>query len=101
VSAGSDVHWPIIQEASVAQTSKSSADAGSFIPVIDIAPYLAGTPEGKRRVAEQLGRACREIGFYVIVGHGVDPALIEEVEAVSREFFDLPCASPGAIAKVS
>ena len=58
--------------------------------MIDIAPYLAGTPEGKRGVAEQLGRACREIGFYVIVGHGVDPALIAQVEAVSREFFDLP-----------
>lgn len=64
--------------------------ADGFVPVIDIAPYLAGTPEGKRRVAVQLDRACREVGFYVIVGHGVDPGLIEQVEAVSREFFDLP-----------
>jgi len=61
-----------------------------FVPVIDIAPYLAGTPEGKRRVAAQLDRACCEVGFYVIVGHGVDPRLVEEVETVSREFFDLP-----------
>jgi len=61
-----------------------------FVPVIDIAPYLAGTPEGKRRVAAQLDRACREVGFYVIVGHGVDPGLVEEVEVVSRAFFDLP-----------
>jgi isopenicillin N synthase-like dioxygenase len=61
-----------------------------FVPVIDIAPYLAGTPEGKRRVAAQLDRACREVGFYVIVGHGVDPGLVGEVENVSRAFFDLP-----------
>ncbi len=64
--------------------------ANGFVPVIDIAPYLAGTPEGKRRVAAQLDRACREVGFYVIVGHGVDPSLVEELETVSREFFDLP-----------
>ena len=76
----------------MAQVDTNSAlpSAHSFVPVIDIAPYLAGTPEGKRRVAAQLGRACREIGFYVITGHGVDPALVDQVEAVSREFFDLP-----------
>lgn len=64
--------------------------AADFVPVIDIAPYLAGTPEGKRHVAAQFDRACREVGFYVIVGHGVDPTLVEQVETVSREFFDLP-----------
>ena len=74
----------------MAQIDAITANANSFVPVIDIAPYLAGTPEGKRRVAEQLGRACREVGFYVIVGHGVDPGLVEQVETVSREFFDLP-----------
>jgi isopenicillin N synthase-like dioxygenase len=63
---------------------------GGFVPVIDIAPYLAGTLEEKRRVAGELDRACREVGFYVIVGHGVDPALVDAVEAVSRAFFDLP-----------
>jgi isopenicillin N synthase-like dioxygenase len=74
--------------------------------VIDIAPYLAGTAEDKRRVATEIGRACREIGFYVIVGHGIDPRLVEDVETVSREFFDLPIAekmkvhignTPGAV----
>jgi isopenicillin N synthase-like dioxygenase len=62
----------------------------NFVPVIDIAPYFAGTPDGKRRVADQIGRACREVGFYVIAGHGVDRELVDQVEAVSREFFDLP-----------
>jgi len=74
----------------VAQSDAISAQPKSFVPVIDIAPYFAGTREGKRRVAAELGRACREVGFYVIVGHGVDPGLVEEVEAVSRAFFDLP-----------
>jgi isopenicillin N synthase-like dioxygenase len=75
----------IIQDAIIANSK-------SFVPVIDMGPYVAGTPEGKRQVAEELGRACREVGFYVLVGHGVDPTLVDQVETVSREFFDLPVA---------
>ena len=74
----------------MAEIDATPAGASSFVPVIDIAPYLGGTPDGKRRVAAELDRACREVGFYIIVGHGVDPGLIAQVEAVSREFFDLP-----------
>ncbi len=74
----------------MAQIDAVTANSNGFVPVIDIAPYLAGTPEGKRRVAAELDRACREVGLYIIVGHGVDPRLIEQVETVSRELFDLP-----------
>lgn len=41
-------------------------------------------------VVDDVRRACEEIGFLVVTGHGVDPACIEEVDAVSRAFFDLP-----------
>ena len=62
----------------------------TVVPVIDIAPFLAGGPEGKRLVAEQVGRACAEIGFLTIVGHGVPRELIQQTYDVSRRFFDLP-----------
>jgi isopenicillin N synthase-like dioxygenase len=74
----------------VAQIDAVTANLNSFVPVIDIAPYLAGTPADKSRVTAELDRACREVGFYIIVGHGMEPRLIEQVETVSREFFDLP-----------
>ncbi len=38
------------------------------IPIIDIAPFLAGSPEGKRQVAREVGRACEEIGFFLVTG---------------------------------
>ena len=60
------------------------------VPVIDIAPFLEGSPEGKRRVAEQVGQACREIGFLTIVGHGIAPDLVQRTYDISRQFFDLP-----------
>jgi len=69
------------------------------VPVIDIAPFLGGAPADKARVAEQVGRACRDIGFLVIQGHGVDPVLSERMRAVSRAFFDLPLAEKARVAR--
>lgn len=50
------------------------------VPTIDL---LGFSPD-------EVARACEEVGFFTIVGHGVDPALIEEVAARSRAFFDRP-----------
>lgn len=41
-------------------------------------------------VVEDLRRACEEIGFLIVTGHGVDPACTAEIDALSRAFFDLP-----------
>ena len=60
------------------------------VPVVDIAPFLAGTLAGKRTVAAAVGRACEDIGFLTIVGHGVPPELIERQYRLARAFFDLP-----------
>jgi isopenicillin N synthase-like dioxygenase len=60
------------------------------VPVVDIAPFLAGAPAAKRAVAREIGRACTEIGFFTIVGHGVSAQLVSRMLAVTRAFFDLP-----------
>jgi isopenicillin N synthase-like dioxygenase len=69
------------------------------IPLIDVAPFLAGDPDGKRAVVQAVSRACEEIGFFTIVGHGVDAALIRRMDHVSREFFDLPLAEKQKVAR--
>lgn len=60
------------------------------VPVIDISSYRSGDAVARRRLAEEVDRTCREIGFMVIAGHGVDAGLIDAVQEVSRAFFDLP-----------
>ncbi len=60
-----------------------------IVPVIDIAPFLAGTPEGVATVAKEVAHACEEIGFFQITGYGVSEEFIQEVYDVSRRFFDL------------
>lgn len=61
-----------------------------IVPIIDISPFLAGTPEGIEVVAKQVAHACEEIGFFQITGHGVSEEFIQEVYDISRKFFDLP-----------
>ena len=60
------------------------------VPIIDIGPYRTGGEAGKRAVAAAVDRACRDIGFLVISGHGIAPEMVEETYAVARRFFDLP-----------
>ena len=60
------------------------------VPIIDIAPYWTGAEVRKRAVAQKIDEACRDIGFLVIAGHGVSADLIQAIDDVSREFFDLP-----------
>lgn len=62
------------------------------VPIIDIAPYPTGSQAHQRAVAQQIGTACRDIGFLVVAGHGVSQDLVAEVDEVSRAFFDLPLA---------
>ena len=58
------------------------------VRVIDISPLVNG--RDPQRVADDIGLACRECGFFYIVGHDVDTGLQERLEASSREFFAQP-----------
>lgn len=60
----------------------------SGVPVIDLTAFRDGTD--RRRVAEAVGDACTTIGFLVISGHGIDPAVIDNATETSRAFFHLP-----------
>lgn len=59
------------------------------VPVIDLAGALAGDRHALDTAAAEVDRACRDIGFFAISGHGVDPALTAAVVATAREFFRL------------
>ena len=60
-----------------------------MIPVVDLRRDDAATT---------LRDACEELGFFTVVGHGVDDALLREVAERSRAFFDLPAAEKGEYA---
>lgn len=56
--------------------------------MIDVGP-LVGRGGDADAVAATLDAACREVGFFTIVGHGVDPALLARLDTAARDFFAL------------
>lgn len=60
------------------------------IPVIDLSPALSGTLEERKRVAREIDRTCTDIGFFTITGHGVPPAVMDDLRTKAHAFFALP-----------
>ena len=57
----------------------------SDVPVIDVSPLVTGAGD-ERAVASAIDAACRETGFFSIIGHGVDASLCRDLDALAREF---------------
>lgn len=61
-------------------------NSGQHVPIIDIKP-LVEQADGQDVVASQIGRACREFGFFYVSGHGVSEELQQRLEVLSKLFF--------------
>jgi len=60
------------------------------VPIIDIFALNSSDPKAKAAVAEKIGQACRDIGFFIVVNHGIPKAVIDTTWQVTTEFFDRP-----------
>jgi isopenicillin N synthase-like dioxygenase len=60
------------------------------IPLIDIAPWRAATPQQKTALAQRVDDALQTSGFLLVAGHGVSPDLAADIRTAAREFFTLP-----------
>lgn len=62
-------------------------EGNEVIPVVDVAALV--THSGDRQAAaNEIGRACREYGFFYIRNHGISSELQEKLESLSRTFFE-------------
>jgi isopenicillin N synthase-like dioxygenase len=59
----------------------------SIVPTIDVSGWASGDRDG---IAAALYDASTRIGFYEVVGHGLDPALAGAAMAAADRFFALP-----------
>lgn len=74
-----------------------------LLPIVDITALVgrAGAPDvtaAERAAAAAIDRACRDLGCFLISGHGVDPALLAALDRAARDFFARPDAEKAAIA---
>lgn len=62
-----------------------------MIPIIDVSVLLREdvSREEKLAVADAIGKACAEVGFFVIIGHGIEDSIVQSVWSATKTFFDL------------
>jgi isopenicillin N synthase-like dioxygenase len=68
----------------------SALTSFTSVPIVDISGLRSADPEERSRVAAELGRAAREVGFFYVSGSGVDDELFDQMLAVTKRFFALP-----------
>jgi isopenicillin N synthase-like dioxygenase len=71
----------------LAENDADEFDEDYEIATLDFADFLHGDAAQKARFAEAFAGALEEIGFAVLTGHGVDPALYDEMEALTLDLF--------------
>ncbi len=60
------------------------------IPRLDLADYLNGSEEVKKKFSEDIGNAFNETGFVTVTNHGLSKELIDNLYVQVQQFFNLP-----------
>jgi len=68
------------------------------LPIVDLASSRESDAASTTGIAAEIGAACREVGFFYVVNHGVDKGLIAEAFTQSHRFFALPLADKRRLA---
>ena len=71
----------------LAEHETDEFDEDYEIATLDFEPFLHGGAPDKARFADAFAGALEEIGFAVLVGHGVDPTLYDETYDVTLDLF--------------
>ncbi|OMO96488.1 putative 2-oxoglutarate/Fe(II)-dependent dioxygenase-like protein [Corchorus capsularis] len=59
------------------------------IPIIDYSLLTSGNPDQRSQVINELRNACLEWGFFMMINHGVEETLRDEMMRATESFFDL------------
>lgn len=71
----------------LAEHESDQFDDDFEIATLDLEPFLRGNAQDKARFAASFGAALQEIGFAVLVGHGVDSALYDQIHDSVLDLF--------------
>lgn len=71
----------------LAENPSDEFDDGYEIRVFDIGRYRRGDAEARAAFAREFAGAVQDIGFSILTGHGVDPALYARLEQRVEELF--------------
>ena len=69
------------------------------IPQFDIGALAGADLAAQHALARAIGRACREVGFFAITGHGVGDTVFEGAFRAAHEVFELPIDAKRELAR--
>ena len=59
-------------------------------PLLDLSRFDAATSSERTAFLLELREAARQVGFFYVTGHGVEPALLDGLMNSAENFFALP-----------
>jgi isopenicillin N synthase-like dioxygenase len=68
----------------------TDVQANAPIPILDTSAVIAGRPGAVDALGAELRTALQDIGFYYLIGHGVDSALVDAAFDACRRFHAQP-----------
>ncbi|KAF2684769.1 Clavaminate synthase-like protein [Lentithecium fluviatile CBS 122367] len=71
-------------------TGATAKQTFNAVPKIDMRRIYSESLSDRQSLAKEVGAACRDVGFFYAVNHGVDEALLDDTFAAIKQFFDLP-----------
>lgn len=71
-------------------TGKAAKETFTEVPKIDFRRIYSGKLDDRKELAKEVGAACRNVGFFYAVNHGVDQAMLDETFDALRKYFALP-----------
>lgn len=70
----------------------------AMLPIVDVSGLSGAADPSLSRIGIQIGDACRDTGFFFIVGHDVPQSLCDSLFDAARGFFSLPQSAKDALA---
>ncbi|MDO3721200.1 2-oxoglutarate and iron-dependent oxygenase domain-containing protein [Marinobacter sp. chi1] len=62
----------------------------SSLPIISLTGLMSDDLDQRKETAAELGRACREVGFFYVKDHGIPASVSEGAFELARQLFALP-----------
>ncbi|PRQ59737.1 putative flavanone 3-dioxygenase [Rosa chinensis] len=83
---------PYVPECYVIPTSHraSLTPEVANVPTIDFGKLKQGADEERATVIQEIRTACRHLGFFKIINHGIHQSVLDRALAMALEFFELP-----------
>jgi hypothetical protein len=69
---------------------KAAKETFNEVPKIDFQRIYSDKLEDRKELAKEVGNACRSVGFFYAVNHGVDEEMLNDTFQAMEKFFGLP-----------